>query len=114
MNKSEKKFFSGYQYRRASTDIAEVIKTAILSQKYKEGDRLPAERELATQFQVGRMTIREALRTLETKGLITIKKGSSGGAFVQPASPHQIAEIIVDNLELDGVAYAQTRTMNRY
>ena len=101
--KSNKDIFSGYQYRRASTDIAELIKKAILSDQFQAGDRLPPERDLAAQFQVGRMTIREALRTLETKGLIAIRKGSSGGAFVQPAPPDQIADIIVDNLELDGI-----------
>ena len=103
MAKNTSEIFSGYQYRRASTDIAELIKKAILSDQFQEGDRLPPERDLAAQFQVGRMTIREALRTLETKGLIAIRKGSSGGAFVQPAPPDQIADIIVDNLELDGI-----------
>ena len=107
MKKKDKDIFTGYQYRRASSDIAELIKSAILSNKIKEGDRLPSERDLATQFQVGRMTIREALRTLETKGLISIKKGSSGGAFVQPASPYQIAENIADNLQLDGVTFSE-------
>jgi DNA-binding FadR family transcriptional regulator len=99
--------FTEYQYRRASTDIADLIKRAILSDKFKAGDKLPAERNLATQFQVGRMTIREALRTLETKGLIAIRKGSSGGAFVQPAPPTQMAEMIIDNLQLEGVTFAE-------
>ena len=103
MTKDNIDIFSGYQHRRASTDIAELIKKAILSNQLQEGDRLSPERDLAAQFQVGRMTIREALRTLETKGLIAIRKGSNGGAFVQPAPPDQIAEIIVDNLELDGI-----------
>lgn len=103
MAKNNTDIFSDYQYRRASTDIAELIKKAILSDQFQEGDRLPPERDLATQFQVGRMTIREALRTLETKGLIAIRKGSSGGAFIQAAPPDQIADIIVDNLELDGI-----------
>ena len=53
------------------------------------------------------MTIREALRTFETKGLISIRKGSSGGAFVQPAPPTQMAEMIIDNLQLDGVSFAE-------
>jgi GntR family transcriptional repressor for pyruvate dehydrogenase complex len=102
-----KEIFKEYQYRRASTDIAESIKKAILSNKFKAGDKLPPERDLATQFQVGRMTIREALRTLETKGLLAIRKGSSGGAFIQPAPPNQIADIIIDNLQLDGVTFPE-------
>jgi GntR family transcriptional repressor for pyruvate dehydrogenase complex len=83
MERREEGIFAEYQYRRASTDIAELIKQAILSEEFKEGDRLPPERDLAAQFQVGRMTIREALRTLETKGLIAIRKGSSGGGLLR-------------------------------
>jgi DNA-binding FadR family transcriptional regulator len=107
MVEEKRNIFTEYQYRRASTDIADLIKKAILSDKFKAGDKLPAERNLATQFQVGRMTIREALRTLETKGLIAIRKGSSGGAFVQPAPPTQMAEMIIDNLQLDGVTFEE-------
>lgn len=107
MAQAKDTIFKEYQYRRASTDIADLIKTAILSDKFKAGDKLPAERNLATQFQVGRMTIREALRTLETKGLIAIRKGSSGGAFVQPAPPTQMAEMIIDNLQLEGVTFEE-------
>ncbi len=104
---TNKDIFKEYQYRRASTDIAELIKKAILSGTFKAGDKLPPERDLATQFQVGRMTIREALRTLETKGLISIRKGSCGGAFIQPAPANQIADIIIDNLQLDGVTFPE-------
>lgn len=107
MNLEKESIFKEYQYRRASTDIADLIKTAILSNKFRAGDKLPAERDLAVQFQVGRMTIREALRTLEAKGLISIRKGSNGGSFVQPAPPTQMAEMIMDNLQLDGVTFPE-------
>ena len=40
---------------------------------------------------------------LEAKGLIYIKKGATGGAFVQPDSSKQIATILVDKLQLDGI-----------
>jgi DNA-binding FadR family transcriptional regulator len=107
MNKDNSIKFSEYKYRRASLDIAELIRKAIISEQFKSGDRLPAERELASQFQVGRMTIREALRTLETRGLITIRKGGSGGAFVQPAPVSQVAEIIVDNMEMEKITVSE-------
>ena len=74
--------FQPYKGRRAFEDIAAEIKDAILSDRLSIGDRLPSERDLAEQFQVGRVTIREAFRTLETMGLIQVKKGSRGGAFV--------------------------------
>ena len=46
------------------------------------GHKLPSEREMAEQFQTSRVTLREALRALEKEGLITIKCGGGGGAFV--------------------------------
>ena len=74
--------FQPYKGKRAFEDIAGQIKTAILSGKLCSGDKLPSERDLAKEFQVGRVSIREALRMLETMGFVKIRKGSAGGAFV--------------------------------
>lgn len=71
--------FSEYNHCRASDDIADEIKTAKVSNKLRQGDSLPSERTLASQFNVSRFTIRETLRLLEAKGLIVIRKGSRGG-----------------------------------
>jgi GntR family transcriptional repressor for pyruvate dehydrogenase complex len=97
--------FEPYKGRRAFEDIAEQIKDAILSRRLNRGDRLPSERDLAEQFQVGRVTIREAFRTLETMGLIQVKKGSSGGAFVRMANPDAMASMIMDRLQLEGTTH---------
>jgi GntR family transcriptional repressor for pyruvate dehydrogenase complex len=78
-----------------TTDIIiERIRTAILAGKLQPGDRLPTEKELGEQFQVSRQTIRESLRALEHVGLITLRKGSGGGAFIKAVD----AEIVVQNL----------------
>ena len=99
--------FSPYHPIRAFEEVAEQIKGVILDRRLIPGDRLPSERSLAQQFQVGRLTIREALRTLETKGLIEIKKGSSGGAFVASHNLGVVTAIIKDNLLLEGLTSDQ-------
>jgi GntR family transcriptional repressor for pyruvate dehydrogenase complex len=97
------KRFSEYRARRASEDIADEIKSAILSGQFRQGHRLPSERSLASEFKVSRLTIREALRVLQAKGLIFVKKGSTGGAFVQSGTDDDIASIVIDRLLLDGI-----------
>lgn len=68
---------------RAGEDIALQIEAAIMEEKIHPGERLPSERELQVLFQTGRGVVREALRALKQKGLIEVKKGAKGGAFVK-------------------------------
>jgi GntR family transcriptional repressor for pyruvate dehydrogenase complex len=68
--------------RRASDDIIGQFREMLERGDLVPGDRLPSERALAEQFAVGRNTVREAIRTLENSGLIILRRGSAGGAFV--------------------------------
>lgn len=68
---------------RAGEDIALQLESAILNEQIQVGQRLPSERELQTQFQTGRGVVREAIRALKQKGLIEIRKGAKGGAYVK-------------------------------
>ena len=104
---NENQLFKPVEQKRVFEDIANQIREAILSRKLKAFDRLPSERIMAEQFKVGRLTIREALRTLETKGFVKIRKGSGGGAFVGEGDPGMVASIIIDNLQLEGLTADQ-------
>jgi DNA-binding FadR family transcriptional regulator len=69
--------------KRAFEEITEQIRAQLSRQTLRVGDRLPAERQLAEQFHVSRNTLREALRSLEIAGLLELKKGATGGAFIR-------------------------------
>jgi DNA-binding FadR family transcriptional regulator len=75
--------FTPAQVGRASEDIALQIEAAILSEKILPGERLPSERELQAQFKTGRGVIREVVHALKQKGLVEIRKGAKGGAYVK-------------------------------
>jgi GntR family transcriptional regulator, transcriptional repressor for pyruvate dehydrogenase complex len=68
--------------RRAYEQIVEQVEQAILTRVLKEGDRLPSEREMLGQFGVSRATVREALRVLQSRGLIEVRHGDPGGPVV--------------------------------
>ena len=104
---NEKLAFQPYKSRRAFQHVADQIKQAILTKRLSDGDRLPPERKLAKQFEVGRVTVREALRTLETMGLIQIRMGSTGGAYVWASDPNSMPSMIMDRLQLDGTTHDQ-------
>jgi GntR family transcriptional regulator len=62
--------------------IVSEIEQAIADGRLGPGDRLPPERELAAEHGVSRMTVRQALQTLESRGLLRRSIGRSGGSFV--------------------------------
>ena len=74
--------FEPARQNKTTDIIIEKIRAAILDGKLRPGDRLPPEKELGEQFDVSKQTIRESLRALEYLGLITIRKGAGGGAFI--------------------------------
>lgn len=72
-------------------DVTEQIEDAIIIGRFKPGDKLPPERELRQSLDISRATLRESLRGLEAKGLLEIRKGVKGGAYVKAASVDNIS-----------------------
>jgi GntR family transcriptional regulator, transcriptional repressor for pyruvate dehydrogenase complex len=92
--------FSRVTPGRASEMIVDQVKLLIRDGSLKPGDRLPAERELGEKFGVSRVTVREALRGLEANGMVSIKVGARGGAFVTAPTSARLSEGIIDLLSL--------------
>lgn len=90
--------------RRAFEKICQNIRDELAAGKLRPGDKLPAERELAEQFGVGRSALREALRSLEIAGVIQLKKGVKGGAFVQSGDPTSLTRVMQDLVHLGAIS----------
>src|SRR5262252_248750 len=90
---------------RASTEVIAQIRGAILSRQYLPGDRLPTEREMARQFGVSRVTIRDALRALEAAGLLEIRVGGHGGPYVAAPNSAALTESLSNHFQLQGTSF---------
>jgi GntR family transcriptional repressor for pyruvate dehydrogenase complex len=73
--------------RKLYQQVAAAIMSSIMSGKYKPGERLPSERDLAVAFKVSRPTIREAMIALEIRGLAESRHGS--GIYITNQLPAQ-------------------------
>lgn len=101
--------FAPVEGGRISLQIVQQIQDAIRSSQLKPGDRLPPERDLAERFGVSRVTVRDALRSLEVLGLIRIRVGATGGAFVTSPGAEIVGEgltnlMLLSSLEPEEIA----------
>lgn len=89
--------------KKLSNKIIRDIKQKILSGKLKTGDRLPAERELAEQYKVSRITIRNAIVRLVYLGFLQTlpQSGTFIADFKKEASLELLVDIISSNEEVD-------------
>ncbi len=88
--------FKPIKQYRVSEEVLSQLKEAILTGRFKAGDKLPSERELTSEFQVSRAAVREALRTLELSGFVITRQGPSGGAFVTELSFERVGDAFLD------------------
>lgn len=72
--------FSRIEHSRTADEVVLQIEALVLEGILRVGDRLPGERELARQFEVSRPILRDALKDLEARGLISTRHG--GGTYV--------------------------------
>jgi DNA-binding FadR family transcriptional regulator len=98
---------SGYRPIRTPRVYEEVcaqIRHLVAVGELKPGDRLPTERELAELLKVSRMAVREALRSLEIAGMIRLRSGSKGGAFIREDNAGTLVQPMQDMLDLGHIS----------
>ncbi len=108
-----RELFSRLNVGRISGMIVGQIRLLVRDGQLSPGDRLPSERELCERFGVSRVTVREALRVLEANGLIAIKVGARGGAFITEPSSERIGEGVADLLRLSAITAGEVTEARR-
>lgn len=92
---------------RVYESIVEELERAIYDGRLRQGDKLPPERQLVRQFSASRVAVREALRTLEHRGLVVVRQGSTGGYFVREADATPLFRDLHTLLRLGRVSVQQ-------
>jgi len=104
---TERKRFHPVLPVRAYQRIVEQVEDALASGELKPGQRLPSERELVTQFAVSRSTVREALRVLESNGVVRSRPGDPNGPEVLAFSNGGLAKQMTRLARVDQLSLAE-------
>jgi GntR family transcriptional repressor for pyruvate dehydrogenase complex len=91
--------------QKIAMTVAQQIVEEIATRGYPPGTKLPGEREMLLQYEVGRGTLRESLRFLEMNGVLTVKPGPGGGPVVAEPDAHDLASTLGLFLELKGTSF---------
>jgi DNA-binding FadR family transcriptional regulator len=93
--------------RRTKTSVLVAHKLARRAARLEPGEMLPPEHVLLDELQVGRGTLREALRLLELQGIITMKAGPRGGPVVARPDHGPLADTLALALQAVGVTFSE-------
>ena len=99
--------FKALPEKRTFKEIERQIREMIYAGTLKPGDKLPSEKELASQFRAGRLSVREALRTLEQAGLIVVRQGSTGGSYIKELDAAVTVESMSDLMRQGDISLRQ-------
>lgn len=99
---------------RIAEVVAEEIRRRIVDGDLADGALLPKQEELITEFGVSRPSIREAIRILESEGLLTVRRGNRGGAVVHRPRADNAAYVLELVLRSNSVAVDDVSAALRY
>jgi GntR family transcriptional regulator, transcriptional repressor for pyruvate dehydrogenase complex len=96
--------------RRTAEIVADELRRQIIEGELSDGDLLPRQEILVEQFNVSLVSLREALRILETEGLVSVRRGNRGGAVVHAPAKASAAYMLGLLLQSDYVPLADLGT----
>jgi DNA-binding FadR family transcriptional regulator len=79
---------------RLAEAVADSLRERILDNEFADGDSLPKQEDLVQQYRVSLPSVREALRVLETEGLVTVQRGKIGGSIVHVPRAGKVAYML--------------------
>lgn len=86
--------------RKSYEQVADQLRSLIVTGDLPQGGRLPTETELARELGVSRATVRESLRLLAAQGLVRTLKGQTGGSYVTLPTFDHISESLGSSISL--------------
>jgi GntR family transcriptional repressor for pyruvate dehydrogenase complex len=96
--------------RRTAEIVADELRQQIIDGKLADGDLLPGQKQLVEHFNVSLVSVREALRILETEGLVSVRRGNRGGAVVHAPAKSSAAYMLGLVLQSDSVPVTDLHT----
>jgi len=97
--------FKKIQQGRIYEQIVNQVLEALLRGDLKPKDKLPSENELSLIFGVSRVTVREAIRSLEQLGVVEVRRGNTGGAYIKKVNMDELVQQIANALCIAGVTF---------
>lgn len=92
---------------KTSERVARHLASEIVAANLTDGSKLPTERDMIDAYGVGRATLREALRLLETRGILSIRRGPGGGPVVRRPRPEDLSEALTLILQFEKASLRQ-------
>lgn len=89
---------------RISDQIKSILKQSILDGHFKPGDKFPPEIEIAQKYNVSKVSAREALREMESEGLIQKKRGVFGGSFIAEPGSEKMVDVVINSYLFGGIS----------
>ncbi|MGB9628064.1 MAG: FadR/GntR family transcriptional regulator, partial [Thermodesulfobacteriota bacterium] len=97
---SENKIFQTIGNKRLFQRVVDQIRIAVFKGELRPGNKLPSEDKLVSMLGVSRSAVREAIKVLESAGMLVVQRGYGGGTFVRDRDITSIALAYADLLRL--------------
>lgn len=92
---------------KAAEIVSSKLRSLIIRNELTEGSSLPSEANLMAQFGVSRPTLREAIRILESEGLVSINRGAKGGTVIHRPNLSVLTRYLGNVLQVEGTTIGE-------